>query len=119
DIFVLPSFAEGVPVVLMEAMGAGLPVVATYVGGMTELVTDEATGFLVRPFDRDQLIARIEQLIDDPELRQRMGQAGRSAVLADFVSAAEATRLARLITDHRLGVASAVRPELPPASEPD
>lgn len=119
DIFVLPSFAEGVPVVLMEAMGASLPVVTTYVGGMTELVTDEASGFLVRPFDRDQLVARIEQLIDDPELRQQMGRAGRSAVLADFVSAAEAARLARLITDHRLGVASAVRPELPPVSDPD
>ncbi len=111
DIFVLPSFAEGVPVVLMEAMGAGLPVVATYVGGMTELVDDEVSGFLVRPFDQPQLVRRIEQLIDDPALRERMGQAGRAAVLADFVSAAEATRLARLITDHRLGVRSAVRPD--------
>ncbi len=113
DIFVLPSFAEGVPVVLMEAMGAGLPVVATQVGGMTELVDDGHSGFLVRPFDGEQLASRIEELIDDPSLRSRMGQAGRARVLADFVSNDEAQRLARLITNHRLGAVSAVRPQLP------
>ncbi len=112
DIFVLPSFAEGVPVVLMEAMGAGLPVVATQVGGLTELVDDGVSGFLVRPFDHTQLIDRIERLVADPELRERLGRAGRAAVLADFVSAEEATRLARLITDHRVGVVSPVRPRL-------
>ncbi len=112
DIFVLPSFAEGVPVVLMEAMGAGLPVVATQVGGMTELIDDGISGFLVRPFDAEQLGDRVQQLVVDADLRQRMGRAGRAKVLADFVSAEEATRLARLITDHRLGVHSAVRPQL-------
>lgn len=110
DLFVLPSFAEGVPVVLMEAMGAGLPVVATYVGGMTELVDDGVTGFLVRPFDKTQLVRRIEQLIEDPALRGRIGRAAREAVLADFVSAVEAARLAQLISDHGRGVPSAVRP---------
>lgn len=112
DVFVLPSFAEGVPVVLMEAMGAGLPVVATHVGGMTELVDDGESGYLVRPFDHEQLAERIEQLIVDPELRAAMGSAGRSKVLADFVSTTEAKRLARLITDNRLGVETAVRPQL-------
>ncbi len=117
DLFVHPSFAEGVPVVLMEAMGAGLPVVATHVGGMTELVSDGVSGFLVRPFDQGQLNDRIERLVTDPDLRQRMGQAGREAVLADFVSADEAARLASLIADHRHGVESSVRPELlPPAT---
>ena len=112
DVFVLPSFAEGVPVVLMEAMGAGLAVVATYVGGMTELIDAGGNGFLVRPFDADDLSRRIEELILDPDLRQRLGQAGRKTVLSNFVSADESGRLAELINDHRNGVSSAVRPGL-------
>ena len=113
DVFVLPSFAEGVPVVLMEAMGSGLPVVATHVGGMTELIDDEVNGFLVRPFDADQLATRIGELVADPQLRQRLGDAGREKVLDEFVSADEAARLASLITAHRDGLPAAVRPALP------
>jgi glycosyltransferase involved in cell wall biosynthesis len=112
DVFVLPSFAEGVPVVLMEAMGAGLAVVATHVGGMTELIDDEVNGFLVRPFDVTGLSTRIGQLITDPSLRQALGQAGRKSVLSDFVSADESSRLATLIENHRNGVESGVRPAL-------
>ncbi|MDH3294490.1 MAG: glycosyltransferase [Acidimicrobiia bacterium] len=115
DVFVLPSFAEGVPVVLMEAMGAGLPVVATQVGGMTELVDDQVSGFLIRPFDATLLAERIDQLVSDPDLRRRLGQAGRKKVLDEFVSADEAGRLASLIGNHQAGVASPVRPSLPSA----
>ncbi len=113
DIFVLPSFAEGVPVVLMEAMGAALPVVATHVGGMTELIDDGQNGFLVRPFDTDHLIQRIDQLVEDPDLRTRLGTAGRKRVLDDFVSSHEAARLATLIDNHQTGVETKVRPQLP------
>jgi glycosyltransferase involved in cell wall biosynthesis len=115
DVFVLPSFAEGVPVVLMEAMGAGLPVVATQVGGVTELIEDGTNGLLVRPFDTEGLAERVGLLVADPELRRQLGQAGRKTVMTDFVSADEAARLATLIANHHAGIASAVRPALDPS----
>ncbi len=96
DVYVLPSFAEGVPVGLMEAQASGLPVIATQVGGVTELVVDEVTGFVCRPGDRVQLTDRIEALIADEDLRRRMGAAGRARVVADFDSAIEGRRLAAL-----------------------
>ncbi len=112
DIFVLPSFAEGVPVVLMEAMGAELPVIATYVGGMTELVDDEVNGLLVPPFDTEQLTKAVRRLVENPELRRRLGRAGRLTVLEHFTSEVEAARLGRLFRRSARGLASATRPEL-------
>ncbi len=96
DLYVLPSFAEGVPVGLMEAQASGLPVIATQVGGVSELVIDEVTGFVCRPGDRTQLTDRIRTLIGDAELRRRMGAAGRVCVATDFDSSAEGRRLAAL-----------------------
>jgi len=96
DIYVLPSFAEGVPVVLMEAQASGLPAVATKVGGVGELVLNNKTGFLVSPGDVLELAARIDQLAGDPEMRQRFGAAGRAKVTAEFASKTEAGRLAAL-----------------------
>lgn len=112
DIFVLPSFAEGVPVVLMEAMGAELPVIATYVGGMTELVDNEVSGLLVRPFDTEQLADAVRRLVEDPKLRQRLGRSGRRTVLEHFTSEAEAARLGTLFRRSARGLISAARPEL-------
>ncbi len=119
DIFVLPSYAEGVPVVVMEALGSELPVVATFVGGMAELVEDDVTGFLVRPGDPDQLADRIHRLLGDAELRQRMGRAGRHKVVADFDSAAEARRLGALFTNFHAGLPSPTRPPLPADWQPE
>ncbi len=96
DVYVLPSFAEGVPVGLMEAQASGLPVIATQVGGVSELVIDKETGFVCRPGDREQLARRISMLIADSTLRRRMGTAGRARVIVDFDSAAEGRRLASL-----------------------
>lgn len=118
DIFVLPSYAEGVPVVVMEALGTGLPVVASFVGGMPELVEDDVTGYLVRPGDPALLADRIGRLIADPELRQRLGHAGRDKVLAEFDSDAEAARLAQLFIASARGLASPVRPSLSPGTAP-
>lgn len=112
DVFVLPSFAEGVPVVLMEAMGAGLPVIATYVGGMTELIEDETNGLLIQPLDDRQLADAIGRLLVDPELRRRLGRAGRRTVEDEFSSAREATRLGRLFRRSAQGLPSPVRPEI-------
>jgi glycosyltransferase involved in cell wall biosynthesis len=77
DIFVLSSLWEGFPISILEAMRAGLPVVASDVGGANESVIHEETGFLTRPKDIDGLRERIKRLLDEPELRLRMGNEGR------------------------------------------
>jgi glycosyltransferase involved in cell wall biosynthesis len=97
DALVLPSFAEGVPVVLMEAMASGKPVIATQVGGVSELVEDGVAGFVVPPGDPQSLTDAITALAD-PEARARMGQAGRAKVLAEFDIRQEAARIAALLT---------------------
>lgn len=97
DVFVLPSFAEGVPVVLMEAMASCVPVVATRVGGVAELVEDGVSGFLAPPGDVGTLADRIARLLDDPALRVRMGEAGRAMVTAAFDAETEAARLLALL----------------------
>ena len=97
DIFVLPSFAEGVPVVLMEAMATGLPVVATAVGGVSELVDHRESGLLVPPGDKQALAQALTGLLDDPALRADMGRAGRAKVTAEFDSQREAAKLAELL----------------------
>ncbi|RLJ36210.1 glycosyltransferase involved in cell wall biosynthesis [Litoreibacter meonggei] len=96
DMLVLPSFAEGVPVVLMEAMASGKPVIASLVAGVPELVDDGVSGFLVPPGDVDTFAARLGQLADDPALRVRMGIAGRSKVQAEFDISQEAARIGAL-----------------------
>jgi len=72
DVFVLSSRFEGLPLTIIEAMFAGLPVVATRVGGVPELVEDGITGFLVPPKDPGALAEALQKLIEDPELRRRM-----------------------------------------------
>lgn len=96
DLFVF-SFAEGVPVVLMEAMAARVPVVATRIAGISELVEDGVSGRLASPGDTPALAETISNLLDDPKLRVRMGDAGRAKIEAEFDLASEATRLAALI----------------------
>ncbi|MBX7255446.1 MAG: glycosyltransferase [Candidatus Hydrogenedentes bacterium] len=93
DVFVMASFAEGVPVVLMEAMTTGLPVVTTHIAGIPELVEDGVSGYLVPPGDSASLTSRVEALLGDPALRNRLGAAGRAKVLAEFDSAKNAQGL--------------------------
>lgn len=85
DIFVQPSLHEGLPNTVLEAMAAGLPVVATAVGGTPEAVVDGETGLLVPSRDPDALARAIIQLLGDRDLRRKMGQAGRDRV-AEFFS---------------------------------
>jgi colanic acid/amylovoran biosynthesis glycosyltransferase len=82
DAFCLPSFAEGLPVVLMEAMAAGLPVVTTRIMGIPELVEHGVTGELVPPGRVDALADALSGLVDDPVRRRRYGVAGRAKVEA-------------------------------------
>jgi len=84
DLFVLSSVAEALPNVILEAMAAGLPVVATRVGGIPEAVAPEATGLLVAPGDVAGLAAALARLLGDPEARQTMGRKGRERVLEHY-----------------------------------
>jgi colanic acid/amylovoran biosynthesis glycosyltransferase len=94
---VLPSFAEGLPVVLMEALALGRPVVATYVGGIPELVTDGVCGWLVPPGDMDQLSRAMKECLTVPDSRlQAMGRAGRARVLEMHDIVRECRKLADL-----------------------
>jgi glycosyltransferase involved in cell wall biosynthesis len=96
DVFVHAGFAEGIPVVLMEAMAHRLPVVATSVMGTGELVHDGHDGLLVRPGRPDELAAAVERLAADTALRERLGEAARAKVEADFSVAASAERMREL-----------------------
>jgi glycosyltransferase involved in cell wall biosynthesis len=80
DAMVLPSANEGTPVVVIEALAAGCPVVATSVGGVPDVIRDGVDGFLVAAGDVEQLAERLARLAADPELRARMGEAGRESV---------------------------------------
>ncbi|MGD1072496.1 MAG: glycosyltransferase family 4 protein [Bryobacteraceae bacterium] len=84
DICALPSFAEGVPVVLMEAMAMEIPCVATFIAGVPELIEDRVSGLLVPASDTQRLASAIALLMDDPGLRRRIGAAGREKVLREF-----------------------------------
>lgn len=84
DLFALPSFAEGVPVVLMEAMAMEVPCISTTVNGIPELIESGRHGLLAPPSDAAALCAAIETLMDDAQLRRRLAAAGRRKVMADY-----------------------------------
>lgn len=93
---VLPSFAEGLPVVLMEAMAMEAPCIATNITGIPELIGDGVEGLLVAPSDDRELAAAIARLMDDPDLRGRIGAAARERVLREYDLALNTRRLADL-----------------------
>lgn len=96
DIFVLPSLTEGLPLTVLEAMAAGLPVVASRVGGIPEAVLDGQTGFLVPPGHEAALAGKLGHLVQQPEWRCRMGAAGRQRVLAEFTARSMVRKTERL-----------------------
>lgn len=83
DAFVSSSVGEGMPIVILEAMAAGLPVVATAIPGVTELVVDDRTGIIVDPQEPAELAEALRAMLDD-ELRDRLGQSGYERVGAEF-----------------------------------
>lgn len=89
DVFVLPSYREGTPRVITEALAAGLPVVATDIAGIPEQVDDGETGYLVEPGDIDALVTALQKLIDCPARRERFGASGRERVEAFDITTAQ------------------------------
>lgn len=103
DLFVLPCVTagdgsqDGIPATLMEAMAMAVPSISTQTSGIPELVTDGETGCCVPPRDAAALAGAIRELLDSPALAQRMGEAGRRRVLAEYDYARNARRLADFI----------------------
>lgn len=95
DVFVLPSLAEGQPMVILEAMATGLPVVATCVGAVPDVVRHGVDGLLVEPHDPPALAAALEALIGSPDLRRRMGAAARERAEQRY----DVARLRRTLAD--------------------
>jgi glycosyltransferase involved in cell wall biosynthesis len=93
DLFVLPSFVEGLPVSAMEAMAVGLPVIATNIAGTSELIEDGKTGILVRPSDPEALADAAVTMIHDYPFRLHAAELGRKKVIDEFDIDKETARL--------------------------
>jgi colanic acid/amylovoran biosynthesis glycosyltransferase len=104
DLFVLASFAEGVPVVLMEAMAMEISCVSTWVTGIPELIHHGVDGWLIPPADEEQLAAAIALLADDPELRRKLGKSARARVEEKYNLALNTARLGEIYR-RRLSIA--------------
>ena len=109
DVFVLPSFAEGLPVSLMEALAAGVPVVTTQIAGVGELVESGINGYLVPPGNPHLLAERIGSLLSDPALRNQFGAAGRVKVAQEFDIQQEAAWLCQIMTAALAGKVEVIR----------
>jgi len=94
DLFVLPSLAEGIPVVLMEAMASGVPCITSPVNGIPELIQHDRNGLLATPGDADALALQLKRAIEDAGLRQRLAVAGLSQVKDSFNLGRNVARLA-------------------------
>jgi glycosyltransferase involved in cell wall biosynthesis len=99
DVLALPSTIEGFPLVVLEAMAAGIPVVATPVGGVGELVRDGETGLLVPPEDPAALAAALHRLLDEPETARRLAEAARAQVFERFSEASMCARVLAVYED--------------------
>ena len=109
DVFCLPSFAEGIPIVLMEAMASEVPVVTSRLMGIPELVEDGRNGLLIGPGSGEDLAQALERLLADADLRAQIGRAGREKILRDYDSAVNAGLLSEAF-ERLLGLPSSAHP---------
>jgi len=98
DIVIHPSLAEGFGRAVLESMALGKPVIASQVGGLREAIQNGQNGFLVTPGDVNTIALRWQELISSPDLRQRLGEAARRTVFADYLIDDKVTRLAEIWT---------------------
>jgi len=114
DVFVLPSLNEGMPLTVLEAFASGLPVVATRTGAIPSVVQEGVSGILVDPGDVASLADAILRLTREPELRARMGAAGRERVQAEYTARSMAQKYLELYrsaaSESRADVLQAVSP---------
>jgi glycosyltransferase involved in cell wall biosynthesis len=99
DVFCLPSLAEGLPVVLMEAMSMEIPCVTTSIAGIPELIRNGVDGLLVPASDLDALVGALATLMDDEDLRNRIAKSGRTRILEDYQLARNVETLAEIFTE--------------------
>ena len=92
----LPSRGENLPIAILEAMAAALPVVATRVGGVPEVVVDGETGLLVEPEDAAGLAEALDRVASDEAFRQRLGQAGATRIVEHFDARSMARQMVEL-----------------------
>jgi glycosyltransferase involved in cell wall biosynthesis len=110
DVLAMPSYDEGLPRAVLEAMAMRVPVVASRVGGIPDAVQDRGTGLLVSPGDPEMLAAALHRVLDEPELASRLGDAGRRRVLEHFDAPSGWRRLAAV--HGAAGGAQAAGPQL-------
>lgn len=97
DIFILPSYMEGVSMAMLEAMAFGLPVVTTTVGGHPDIIEENVNGFLIQPADKNQLFEKLEYLIINPAKRKEYGINNRFKINNEYNSEVSAKRLYEII----------------------
>jgi colanic acid/amylovoran biosynthesis glycosyltransferase len=100
DIFVLPSFAEGIPVVLMEAMACGIPCISSKITGIPELIRSNDEGLLLPPSDVDSLHRALITLMSNAQLRESISHAARQRIITNFNLEKNIARLHVLFTKH-------------------
>ncbi len=106
SVFVLPSLSEGSPNVVLEAMAAGAPIVATKVGGVPDIVESEVHALLVPPSQPGALAAAIQRVLEDGALRQRLVDASRQRILAEFTPEAHCQRMLSVYHEVLAGVST-------------
>jgi len=101
DIFVLPSILpDSFPTVILEAMAAAKPILATQTGGAVEMVAEGKTGFIIEPEDLETGVSQLSKLIEQKDLRNQLGEAGRNRVLSEFSLEAFEERIKKHLWEH-------------------
>jgi glycosyltransferase involved in cell wall biosynthesis len=101
-VFALPSFAEGIPVVLMESMAMGVPVISTRITGIPELITDGVNGILCAASNHKELASAIARVFENDPLRSELAAAGRAQVIENYNSSTNLSKLAALFEERLL-----------------
>lgn len=110
DLFVLASFAEGVPVAFMEAMALAVPCVGTSIAGIPELIRTGREGLLVPPGNAEELASALETLLLDPAMRRRLGASGRERIISTYNLPLNHERLAGLFAQLTTDSSAAAKP---------